>query len=73
MVRDVEELKNDLITSTDALVTIGGVQIVEDVSFIDKKYIYYPILFVFLFLLAAGVRYSYTTLRKRLIEENFLD
>ena len=73
MVRDVEELKNDLITSTDALVTIGGVQIVEDVSFTDKKYIYYPILFVFLFLLAAGVRYSYTTLRKRLIEENFLD
>lgn len=73
LIVESEELKNDWITATDALVVISDVQIVEDSSFLDKKYLYYPVLLVFLFLLIAGVRYSYTTLRKRLVQENLLD
>jgi len=70
---ETEELKNEKITSTDALVALSDVQIVEDIGLKDKKYVYYPILFVFLFMLFAGIRYTYTSLRKRLEQENLLD
>ena len=73
LVLEIEDLKNDYITATDTLITVGNVEITEDVGLKDKKYIYYPVILVFLFLLAAAARYSYTTLRKQLVQENFLD
>lgn len=73
IVLETEELKNEQITSTDALVALSDVQIVQDISFKDKKYLYYPILLVFLFLFLAGARYTYTVLRKQLVDEKFLD
>lgn len=73
MILDIEELKNDQITSTDALIAVGNIQIAKDLKFKDKKHIFYPVVLVFIFLLIAGIRYSYNTLRRRLVEENFLD
>lgn len=70
---ETEELKNDQITLTDALVPISDILIVKDISFKDKKYLLYPLLLVFLFLFLAGVRYTYSTLRKQLVEANLLD
>lgn len=73
LIVESEELKNERITATDALVVLSDVQIVEDISFIDKKHLYYPVILVFLFLLIAAVRYFYTSLRNRLAQENLLD
>ena len=73
LIIESEELKNDRITATDALVIISDVQIVKDISFKDKKHLYYPVILVFLFLLIAAVRYAYTSMRKRLVQENLLD
>ena len=73
LVIDTEWLKNDHVTATDAIVALGDIQLVEDTDFMDKKHIYYPTILVFLFFLITGIRYSYKSLRRRLIAENFLD
>lgn len=70
---DNEDLKNQQITSTNALVALSDIQIVEDSSLTDKKYIIYPVLLVFIFCLFAGVRFIYRTLRRQLVDEKFLD
>lgn len=73
LVLETEELKNEQITTTDALVALSDIQIVTDTGLTDKKYIFYPLVLVFLFLIAAGIRFTYGTLRKKLKEENFLN
>ncbi len=73
LILETEELKNDQITSTEALVALSDIQIVEDIGLKDKKHIYYPVLFVFLFMLLAGTRFTYKALRKQLVQENLLD
>jgi hypothetical protein len=68
-----EELKNELITMEDAAVIVSEVQTSKDEGITDKKYIVYPLILVFLFMLIAGVLYTYRTLRKTLQRENLLD
>ncbi len=71
--QETEELKNQQITYSDAMVVISDIQMIKDVSLRDKKYIIYPVLFVMIFLFIAGVRYTYNTLRSQLVEEKLLD
>lgn len=73
LILEATDLKNDNVTSTETLLAISDIQIGEDESFKNKGYIIYPILLVFIFLLLAGIRYVYSRLRTRLVQENFLD
>ncbi len=73
LVLETEELKNQQITSTDALVVLSDAEVVKDVGFTDKKEIYYPILFLSIFFLLAAVRFTYLTFRQKLVEGNYLD
>lgn len=68
-----EQLKNDLVTQTDAAVIVSDVQTSKVESLRDRKEIIYPVVFVFLFLFFAGVRYTYITLRKEVEHRNLLD
>ena len=72
LIVEAEALKNDFITANEAIIAIGDIQIVEDRRITDKKYIYYPILFLFLFLLIAGMIYGFSALKQRLVDENYL-
>ena len=73
LVLETQTLKNDQITATDALVAISDIQIVEDIGLKDKKYIFYPLVLVFIFLFLAGIRFTYKTFRNKLAQENLLD
>jgi len=73
LVLETEELKNELVTMEDAAVIVSDIQTSIDEGLGDKKYIVYPVFFVFIFVLIAGIRYVYRTLRKTLQQENLLD
>ena len=73
LIVDNQILKNMLIISSDTLVVLSDIQIVKDEKLSDKKHLLYPLLLVMLFLVLAGIRYTYKTLRTQLIEENLLD
>ncbi|RMB57949.1 hypothetical protein EAX61_09995 [Dokdonia sinensis] len=68
-----EEIKNELIMLTDAAVVVSDIQTAAEESLSDRKEIIYPIILVFLFLLFAGIRYTYVTLRKEVEKQNLLD
>lgn len=73
LITEIEELKNDLVTSPEAAVVISDIQVNKTASLKDKKEVLYPILFVFLFLFLAGVRFTYITLKTQLKAKNLLD
>ncbi|WP_299213908.1 hypothetical protein [uncultured Dokdonia sp.] len=70
---ETEQLKNDLAESLDAVVVISDLQTAKKESFKDKKEVIYPILLVFIFLLFAGVRYTYSSLRREVEAQNLLN
>ena len=70
---ETEKLKNDLAESMDAVVVISDLQTSEKESFKDRKEIIYPVLFVFIFLVLAGIRYTYISLRRTVEEQNLLN
>ncbi|MGK0251092.1 MAG: hypothetical protein ACI81G_000528, partial [Gammaproteobacteria bacterium] len=73
LIVETELLKNDLITYTDAAVIVSDVQTSTERKLKDKKEIIYPIILVFLFLLFAGIRYTYVTLRREVEAQHLLD
>tara|TARA_R110002051_G_scaffold4229_5_gene22764 strand:+ start:100604 stop:101608 length:1005 start_codon:yes stop_codon:yes gene_type:complete len=73
LIVETEELKNDLITYTDAAVVVSDIQTATERKLKDKKEIIYPIILVFLFLLFAGIRYTYLSLRKEVEAQDLLD
>lgn len=70
---ETEQLRNDLAEALDTVVVISDLQTAKTTSFKDKKEIIYPILFVFIFLFFAGVRYTYFSLRKEVEAQNLLN
>lgn len=70
---EIEQLKNDLAESLDAVVVISDIQTAERKSFKDKKEIIYPVVFVFIFLFFAGVRYTYSSLRREVKAQNLMN
>ena len=70
---ETEQLRNDLAESLDAVVVISDLQTAKQESFKDRKEIIYPVLFVFIFLFFAGVRYTYFSLRREVESQNLLD
>jgi len=70
---ETEILKNQLVTFTDIAVVISNIETVRDEGLMNKKEIIYPVLFVFFFLVLAGLRYAYITLRRKIKAENLLD
>lgn len=70
---ETEKLKNDLAESMDAVVVISDLQTSEKESFKDRKEIIYPVLFVFIFLALAAIRYAYISLRRTVEEQNLLN
>jgi len=73
IITETEELKNEFITASDAMVVVSDIQTAKASSLKDKKEILYPILFVFLFLFLAGIRYTYISLRKEVEARNLLN
>ena len=73
LITETEELKNERITYTDAVVVLSDVQIIEDKGISDKKHLIYPMILISLFLVAAAIRYAYKTIRAQLVEEQLLD
>lgn len=73
IITETEELKNEFITASDAMVVVSDIQTAKASSLKDKKEILYPILFVFLFLFFAGVRYTYISLRKEVEARDLLN
>lgn len=73
IVTETEELKNEFITALDTMIVVSDIQTAKASSLKDKKEILYPILFVFLFLFLAGVRYTYISLRKEVEAQNLLN
>lgn len=73
IITETEELKNEFITASDAMVVVSDIQTAKVSSLKDKKEILYPILFVFLFLFLAGVRYTYISLRKEVEARDLLN
>lgn len=73
LVLETEELKNELVSLDDAAVIVSDVQTSLDEGITDKKYIVYPVVFIFLFMLIAGIISGYRSMRKTLKEEQFLD
>jgi len=73
LVAETERLKNELVEVGDAAVIVSSVQTSKDPSLTDKKYIIYPVLFVFIFSVLAVLRYTYVTMRKKVEEANYLD
>ncbi len=70
---ETEQLKNDLAESLDAVVVISDLQTAKKESFKDRKEIIYPVVLVFIFLFFAGVRYTYSSLRKEVEAQNLLN
>ena len=54
------------------MIVVSDIQTAKASSLKDKKEILYPILFVFLFLFFAGVRYTYISLRKEVEARDLL-
>lgn len=73
LVLETEELKNELVTLEDAAVIVSEVQPSIDQGILDKKYILYPLVFVFLFMLIAGTIRTYRSVRRTLQQEQYLD
>lgn len=73
LITEIEALKNDLVTSSEAAVIVSDIQVNKTASLKDKKEVLYPILFVFLFLFFAGVRFTYLSLKKELQAKHLLD
>ncbi len=73
LVTETQQLKNEMVEVGDTAVVVSSIQTSKDSSITDKKYIIYPILFVFVFLFLAGVRFTYVTMRKKVQEANLLD
>jgi len=73
IITETEELKNEFITASDAMVVVSDIQTAKASSLKDKKEILYPILFVFLFLFLAGIRYTYISLRKEVEARDLLN
>jgi hypothetical protein len=70
---ETETLKNDLAESLDAVVVISDLQTAKRESFKKRKEIIYPIVLVLIFLLLAGIRFTYLSLRKEVEAQNLLD
>lgn len=70
---ETETLKNDLAESLDAVVVVSDLQTAKQESFKKRKEIIYPVVFVFIFLLLAGIRFTYLSLRKQVEAQNLLD
>ncbi|MEP0263382.1 hypothetical protein [Dokdonia sp.] len=70
---ETETLKNDLAESLDAVVVISDLQTAKMESFKQRKEIIYPVVFVFVFLFLAGIRFTYLSLRKEVEAQNLLD
>ncbi|WP_299675383.1 hypothetical protein [uncultured Dokdonia sp.] len=73
IITETEELKNNFITASEAVVVASDIQTAKVSSLKDKKEILYPIFFVFIFLFLAGIRFTYTSLRKEVEAQNLLD
>lgn len=63
---DMEELKVDLVTSQQAVVTVSNVEFAEVSSLRDRKELIYPVALVGIFLLLAFVRYMYIGLKRQI-------
>ena len=73
IITETEELKNNFITASEAIVVVSDIQTAETKSLKDKKEILYPVFFVFIFLFLAGVRFTYISLRKQVEAQNLLN
>lgn len=73
MVINIEYLRNQLIESSDTVVAVSNLQTSINDSLKNRKEIIYPIVFVFIFLLLAGVRYIYSSLRREVEAQNLLN
>ncbi len=73
LITETEELKNNLITYTDAAVIVSDIQTAEERKLKDKKEIIYPAVLVFLFLFFAALRYFYITMRREVAQMQLLD
>lgn len=73
VIKELQELKNKLVTSSSAIIVMSDIQVSLKESLKDRKEILYPIFLVFLFLLLAGVKFTYTSLRKEVEARNLLN
>ncbi|WP_299761777.1 hypothetical protein [uncultured Dokdonia sp.] len=73
VLKEIQELKDELVTSSSAIIVMSDIQVSLKESLKDRKEIIYPILFVFFFLILAGIRYTYISLRKIVEAQNLLD
>lgn len=55
LARNTEEVKNDNVSYKDVAVIVSDIQASKDSSILDNVMIIYPILFVFFFLILAGI------------------
>lgn len=64
LARNTEEVKNDNVSYKDVAVIISDIQASKDSSILDNAMIIYPILFVFLFLVLAGIYELFKSYKK---------
>lgn len=64
LARNIEELKNDEVSYTDAAVLVSDIQASKDTSFLDNKIFIYPIILVFAFLGLSAIAGAYRNYRR---------
>ena len=73
LTEETKQLKNEVVEVGEVGVIVSEPEIWKDSSLLDKKYIIYPIFFVFMFCFLAAVRFTYITLRRKVKEADLLD
>lgn len=73
LVEATKVLKNEIVGVSDVAVVLGNIETWKEPSLLDKKYVIYPVMFVFIFLFLVAVRFIYITTRRKVQAADLLD